>query len=404
MSGVPREFSRGRIVQAQAVKNLEANPRGQDRLVKGVSVVGFTAESIAEKTGMEKGDVIIEYDGVRDLTTEKLATLTVLARPKAIVRAVLVRTGQEQTLSLPSGPLGISAIEATIQESLGEFHSNAEIDATTLSERTAASRIGIGLIGLAYKIGPKIVSGLFKVGKSLKVGKVGLAATSMAAYSSMFTWQFAAMIMIALFIHESGHIWAMKRLGLRTKGIYFIPFLGAAAVADAEFPSRRAESFIAIMGPIWGLALAVLTGTLYLLVQDPVFAAAAGWMAAINLLNLLPISPLDGGSVFKSIAYSTRSVLGFGFLILGLVASGVLAFLFDMGLFVFLLFVGTIELLFEYKRRVQIPGMTGIQIAYAVLAFVCVTGLFWALMGYMNHVPGADLAMKFLQFSPVDAK
>ena len=112
-----------------------------------------------------------------------------------------------------------------------------------------------GLFTLAGKLGAKVVQVLAKLVKGLKVGKVGLAGASLASYAYMFTWEFAAMIIFMLFVHESGHIWAMKRCGVKTKGIYFLPFVGGVAVADEEFPSRGAEVFIAIMGPIWGFEL-----------------------------------------------------------------------------------------------------------------------------------------------------
>lgn len=296
------------------------------------------------------------------------------------------------------------AIDATVQASSIAIEKTAEIGSTKATPWIAVRRISLGLIALSYKIGPKILTALVSIGKSLKVGKVGLAATSMAAYAYIFTWEFALMIMLVLFVHESGHLWAMKRCGLKTKGMYFIPMLGAAAVPDGEFPSRGAESYIALMGPIWGLALSLLTGELYYLTQDPLFAAAAGWMAAINLFNLLPISPLDGGRVFKSIGYSVGSRVGLGFLIIGLVVGGFLAYHFGMGLFVFLLVIGAIELLIEYRARVVLPTMTSMQMLHSVLAFVVVTGLLWGLMTFMKHVPGADLAMDLLQSSSSQVK
>ncbi|KKT28378.1 hypothetical protein A3G55_03730 [Candidatus Giovannonibacteria bacterium RIFCSPLOWO2_12_FULL_44_25] len=254
-----------------------------------------------------------------------------------------------------------------------------------------------GLIALAVKVGPKIVAVLAKLVKGLKVGKVGLAGTSMASYAYMFTWEFAAMIMFMLFVHESGHIWAMKRCGVKTKGIYFLPFVGGAAVADEEFPSRGAEVFIAIMGPIWGFALALLTGLVYVATENPLFAAAASWMAMVNLFNLLPINPLDGGRIMKSIAYSVHSRVGLVFLVIGIVASGFLAFKVGLGLFVFLLIVGGLELVFEYKRRTEHPAMNGATIFGSAIAYASVAGVLWGLMAHMEHIPGAAAAMELLK-------
>jgi hypothetical protein len=103
-----------------------------------------------------------------------------------------------------------------------------------------------------FVIGSKCWSLTAKLVKTLKMVKMGLAGASLASYAYLFSWQFAAVIMAMLFIHESGHIWAMKRCGIPTKGIFFIPFLGGAAVATDTFGSRCNECYTSIWGPIWG--------------------------------------------------------------------------------------------------------------------------------------------------------
>src|SRR3989344_346902 len=124
------------------------------------------------------------------------------------------------------------------------------------------NKISYGLLVLLGKLLPKFISLLVKaIPKLLKAGKVvqvGSAVASVGAWSLVFSWQFALLIMLLLVVHESGHVWAMKRVGMKTKGIFFIPFLGAAAVSEEMFPSRKAEVYVAIMGPIWGLVLSAI--------------------------------------------------------------------------------------------------------------------------------------------------
>ena len=255
-------------------------------------------------------------------------------------------------------------------------------------------RIHAGLIALAVKLGPKLLAVVIKFAKVIKAGKFGLAIGSMAAYAYLFTWQFAVMVMISLFFHESGHIWAMKRCGLKTKGIYFIPFLGAAAVSEEMFKTRRDEVYVAIMGPIWGFALAVGTALMYVFTGDALFAAAAGWMAMVNLFNLLPISPLDGGRIMKSIAFSINSRMGFIFLVVGIIISIILTFWAGMILFVFLLFIGSLELFFEYREYEVRPSMTYRGVAISAIAYVVIIAVLWVLMSYTSHVPEVDIARK----------
>ena len=211
-------------------------------------------------------------------------------------------------------------------------------------------KIRAGMVAVVAKLGPKLISVGVKFAKVAKVGKMGLAIGSMAAYVYIFTWQFAVLLMISLFFHESGHIWAMKRCGLKTKGIYFIPFLGAAAVSEGTFETRKNEAYIAIMGPIWGFALAVITLIGYYVTGNALFAASAGWMAMVNLFNLLPINPLDGGRIMKSIAFSIDSKMGLIFLVIGIIVSIFLTFWARLILFLILLLIGTLELFFEFRE------------------------------------------------------
>lgn len=214
--------------------------------------------------------------------------------------------------------------------------------------RKKLSNINFGIIALLIKILPKFLAVLTKLTKFFKFGKFGLAVVSVASYTYFFTWKFAIVIFVSILIHEYGHIWAMKRCGLKTKGIYFIPFIGAAAVTEESFKSRRDEAYIAIMGPIFGLILSIIVGIVYYGTKDTFFAATAGFMAMVNLFNLLPINPLDGGRMMKSVTFSINSKVGIGFLLLGIIVSILITYWTGILLFSLLLIIGTFELIHEY--------------------------------------------------------
>jgi Zn-dependent protease len=303
-----------------------------------------------------------------------------------------------------------------------------------------------GIFALLFKLGPKILSLLGKMAKFLKVGKVGLATASLASYSYLFTWKFAAMIMILLFVHENGHLWAMKHYKMKTKGIYFIPFVGGAAVADDAFPSRGAESYIAIMGPIWGLGITLTSAAIYFATLNPIFAATASWMALINLFNLLPINPLDGGRIFKSIVFSLNVKAGYFFLAIGLIGCLALTFFYGAALFLLIGFIGSLDLLFELRNEKyatklnltktkmqrelrenddlspeqraalksatediekditrisplndQAKKMTVKTILLSAASYIFVAGILWLVMVVMQHEPGAAAAMELLK-------
>lgn len=205
-------------------------------------------------------------------------------------------------------------------------------------------KLGFGImVAFLCKLGPKFIALAAKMAKSAKVVKVGLAGSSVAAYSIMFSWEFALVLMIFLFVHENGHVWAMRRAGMKIKGIYYIPLLGAAAVGDGYFPNRQSEAHIALMGPLWGLGLCVLTVVIWIYTLNPFWAAVTGWMAIINLINLLPVNPLDGGRVLKSVVFSISTKLG----ILTVIAIGVVSLIAfvkcGIYLFAFLVPIGILE-------------------------------------------------------------
>jgi hypothetical protein len=104
--------------------------------IKGVSILGFSPQSRAEKAGMQKGDVIIEYDGEGNLTTDVLLTLTKMTRPEeSRMRAVYLRNGDVFALELAPGSLGISAMDIAVYNPLRDPKVDSEIRTKTSVER-----------------------------------------------------------------------------------------------------------------------------------------------------------------------------------------------------------------------------------------------------------------------------
>jgi Zn-dependent protease len=190
-----------------------------------------------------------------------------------------------------------------------------------------------------------------KLLKSAKVIKVLFAAGSLAAYSWLFSIEFAIALILCLVFHEYGHIKAMKYFGLKTKGIYLIPFVGGLALSDDKINTRWQDVVISIMGPFFGLILSIVCLVGYWLTDIEILAGIAVFNALLNLFNLLPILPLDGGHVLKSIAFSINSKLGLLVCALGAVLGIYISYHFGLALLGFLLAIGSFEIFFEYKRR-----------------------------------------------------
>ncbi len=190
-----------------------------------------------------------------------------------------------------------------------------------------------------------------KLLKSAKVVKVLFAAGSLAAYSWLFSIEFAIALILCLVFHEYGHIKAMKYFGLKTKGIYLIPFVGGLALSDDKINTRWQDVVISIMGPFFGLILSVAALVGYWITDIEILAGIAVFNALLNLFNLLPVLPLDGGHVLKSIAFSINSRIGLVACILGAALGIYISYQFGLALLGFLLAIGCVEIFFEYKSR-----------------------------------------------------
>jgi Zn-dependent protease len=119
-------------------------------------------------------------------------------------------------------------------------------------------------------------------------------------------WTTAVAVTCVLVLHELGHALAMKLVGIRVRGFLFVPLFGAATLPEHSFNSRWDEARVALAGPVSGLPTAGVI--VLLLVTPPVdwigrgaLGVALLWALGVNVLNLIPILPLDGGRVLASL-------------------------------------------------------------------------------------------------------
>lgn len=134
-----------------------------------------------------------------------------------------------------------------------------------------------------------------KLGPVLKVG--GTMLLSIVVYAFVFGWWYAVGFVLLLLVHEMGHYLAARRLGLNVGLPTFIPFVGAWIELKEQPLSVEQEARIAFAGPFVGTIGAVGLLALGLQQQSALLLALANAGFFINLFNLVPVTPFDGGRV-----------------------------------------------------------------------------------------------------------
>src|SRR5215218_9412407 len=125
---------------------------------------------------------------------------------------------------------------------------------------------------------------------------------SVAAYALIWGWKFAVGFVALLFLHELGHYIQLRREGVKPSGMLFIPFLGAVVGARSLGGSALAEARVGLAGPILGsLATAALL-PIAAATDDDFWRALAFTGFFLNLFNLAPVVPLDGGRAMAAMA------------------------------------------------------------------------------------------------------
>lgn len=168
--------------------------------------------------------------------------------------------------------------------------------------------LGKNRFGLVAK-GFALLAKSAKLLKLFKVAKPMLMVVSMSisaiAYAFWFGPWLAILFVGLLLIHEMGHVVAMRMRGYNTPTPVFIPFLGAAIFAPKDM-DRDTEAFVGFGGPLLGTIGALATFVVWFLLPDKnepiamIILVGSYLGLFLNLFNLIPISPLDGGRVTQA--------------------------------------------------------------------------------------------------------
>jgi Zn-dependent protease len=169
-------------------------------------------------------------------------------------------------------------------------------------------RGGIGAILAA------LAAFLFKFKFLLFIGAklIGVSWTfllSLWIYVVVFGWKLAVVVMLLLLAHELGHYFAFRAYGLPVRLPAFVPLLGAFT-AGAAPDDLEQDAYIALAGPLVGLGLAAVCYAIGETTHDRFWYACADLSAFLNLFNMIPMPPFDGGRIIGAL-WPPLWILGF---------------------------------------------------------------------------------------------
>lgn len=207
---------------------------------------------------------------------------------------------------------------------------------------------------------------------------LGSAAVSVAAYAQLWGWKYAVGFVALIFIHEIGHVIALRLRGIRS-AVTFLPFLGAFTSWEPRVRSAYEEAETALAGPLAGAVAALAIGYWGHHTDSGLWLSLAFTGLVITLFNLAPVRPLDGGRVVHLLnpwiwIVGMVGLLGYDLLEPGLVATVILV-LAGFGLYHQLRdrdgrFAAIAAHVEPWQRR-------RISLAFLALAVVTLLGMHW---------------------------
>jgi Zn-dependent protease len=164
--------------------------------------------------------------------------------------------------------------------------------------RRRLSAIGAAIVALLAKL-KAIILLLPKIKLLVPVGTM---LVSLAAYAWLWGWPFAAGFIALLLVHEMGHVIALRREGIKASAPMFVPFLGAVIAARSLGQNALAEARVGLAGPILGSIGSAACILVWRATGNDLWRALAFTGFFLNLFNLLPVVPLDGGRAMAAMA------------------------------------------------------------------------------------------------------
>ncbi|MGZ5310301.1 MAG: site-2 protease family protein [Solirubrobacterales bacterium] len=238
----------------------------------------------------------------------------------------------------------------------------------SLLKRAGGIAVAAGLV--LVKLGAKLKVVLLALPKLKLFTTSASMLVSIVAYQLIFGWAFAVGFVLLLLLHELGHVIQLRREGVEASAPMFIPFLGAVISAKSLGDDAAAEARVGLAGPILGSIATLVPLGIWLATGEDLWRALAYIGFFLNLFNLVPVLPLDGGRAMAALSPWVWLV-GFA----GLLA---LTFFFPNPILLLVIVFGGIESWRRWRARKtpesrafhDIPRRTRVAVAITYLALV----------------------------------
>lgn len=131
----------------------------------------------------------------------------------------------------------------------------------------------------------------------------------------IFKSWFAVLLLVSvIFIHEAGHFIAMKVFGYKGVNMTFVPFVGAYVSGTATNLSRRNKLIVLLAGPLPGIIIGCVLFYVHQNNFESIYYQLAMPFLLLNVFNLLPVFPLDGGQFFQTLFFNGSRIIQMIFL------------------------------------------------------------------------------------------
>lgn len=169
-----------------------------------------------------------------------------------------------------------------------------------LWKRIGGVAVATGL--LIFNLGTKLKIVLLALPKLKLFATSASMLVSIVAYQLIFGWAFSVGFVLLLLVHEMGHVIQLRREGIEASAPMFIPFLGAVISAKSLGKDAAAEARVGLAGPVLGTIATLVPLCIWLATGNDLWRALAYIGFLINLFNLIPVVPLDGGRAMAALS------------------------------------------------------------------------------------------------------